>query len=77
MADQQQQQPSANAPTGAVVSWRAERLTAVGFPAALARSIAADGAYDLHALLSLVDRGCPAVLATRILAPLHERVRGD
>jgi hypothetical protein len=29
---------------------------------------------DLHALIELVERGCPPVLAARILAPLeHER----
>jgi hypothetical protein len=61
----------------AVLSWRTERLIAAGFTARLARSIAADPAYDLHALLSLVDRGCPAPLAARILAPLHDRGRGD
>jgi hypothetical protein len=26
---------------------------------------------DLHALLELVDRGCPPALAARILAPLE------
>jgi hypothetical protein len=32
--------------------------------------VAANPAYDLHRLLSLVDRGCPPRLAVRILAPL-------
>ncbi|MDQ5807269.1 MAG: hypothetical protein M3320_01185 [Actinomycetota bacterium] len=35
----------------------------------LARLLAADAAYDLHELLNLVDRGCPPILAARILAP--------
>ena len=26
--------------------------------------------YDLHALIELVERGCPPALAIRILAPL-------
>ena len=43
---------------------------AVSSPAILATSVSADRAYDLHALLELVDRGCPPELATRILAPL-------
>ena len=53
----------------AVVAWRAERLSEAGLPRALARTIATDGAYDVHAVLELVDRGCPAELALRILAP--------
>jgi hypothetical protein len=28
---------------------------------------------DLHALLDLVDKGCPPQLAARILAPLDEQ----
>jgi hypothetical protein len=51
--------------------WRFERLRAAGMPPELASSVSADRAYDLHALLELVDRGCPPALATRILAPLH------
>jgi hypothetical protein len=53
-----------------VVSWRAERLRAAGFDDASARSLARDPAADVHALLELVDRGCPPELAARILAPL-------
>jgi hypothetical protein len=56
-----------------VVDWRAERLGEAGLPEELATRIAADGAYDLHAVLTLVDRGCPAELAVRILAPLDAR----
>ena len=53
-----------------LVEWRVERLRAAGADEELARRIAGDGRYDLHALLELVDRGCPLVLAARILAPL-------
>jgi hypothetical protein len=38
----------------------------------LARRLADDRRYDLHALLELVDRGCPPALAVRILAPIDE-----
>lgn len=56
-----------------VVAWRTERLSQAGLPSELARRVAADHAYDLHAVLELVDRGCPGELALRILAPLDER----
>jgi hypothetical protein len=56
-----------------MVSWRSERLLAAGFPEELARRIACDPRYDLHAVLELVDRGCPAELAVRIVAPLEQR----
>ena len=54
----------------AVVAWRTGRLRAAGFSRALADSLARDCAYDLHAVLELVDRGCRPDLAARILAPL-------
>jgi hypothetical protein len=41
-----------------------------GFGGALASCLAADPATDLHALIELVERGCPPGLAARILAPL-------
>lgn len=53
-----------------VQSWRRLRLLEAGFPAALADMVASDSRFDLHALLQLVDRGCPPDLAVRILAPL-------
>jgi hypothetical protein len=65
-----QDQPPTKAPNAAILAWRTERLITAGFPARLAGSIATDGACDLHALLSLVDRGCPPELAAQILAPL-------
>lgn len=56
--------------TDSILRWRTTRLRAAGLPPALARTIAADPAYDLHALLDLVDRGCPGELALQILCPL-------
>lgn len=61
-----------------VVSWRFARLAAAGFPPDLGERLAVDTTIDLHALLDLVDRGCPPSLAARILAPLDEPTeRGD
>jgi len=54
-----------------LVAWRRGRLERAGFPPRLARDLAADRRTDLHAVLDLVDRGCPPVLAARILAPLE------
>jgi hypothetical protein len=50
--------------------WRRSRLRRAGFDARLAAEIAADLRYDLHAILELIDRGCPPQLAARILAPV-------
>jgi hypothetical protein len=55
-----------------VVSWRRDRLVESGVPLPLASRAARDGRYDLHALIDLVERGCPPELAVRILAPLEE-----
>jgi hypothetical protein len=52
------------------IGWRAQRLRAAGFPPALARQLARDSRFDLHAVLELIDRGCPPELAARIVAPL-------
>jgi hypothetical protein len=57
-------------PSRSVSAWRREQLAASGFPLPLAAAIAADAAYDVHALIELVERGCPPGLAARILAPL-------
>jgi hypothetical protein len=54
-----------------VLAWRIERLRGAGCSARLADSLARDTRYDLHELLGLIDRGCPAELAARILAPLE------
>lgn len=69
------QRETGSAQPVAVVAWRTERLIAAGLPAALAHSIAADCGHDLHALLSLIDRGCPPELAVRIIEPLKETQR--
>jgi hypothetical protein len=53
-----------------MVEWRCRELLAAGFTPELAAGLAADAGFDLHALLGLVDRGCPPPLAARILAPL-------
>jgi hypothetical protein len=53
-----------------IVSWRRRQLIDAGFPRVLAAQVAHDAAYDLHALIELVERGCPPALAVRILAPL-------
>jgi len=58
-----------------LLAWRIERLREAGFPAPLALSVARDSRYDLHELLGLVDRGCSAELAARILAPLDAEPR--
>jgi hypothetical protein len=54
-----------------VFDWRRRQLLAAGFPPALARRLAPDASYDLHALIELVERGCSPELAVRILAPLE------
>jgi hypothetical protein len=53
-------------------AWRARWLLSAGFSSWQARRLAADGRVDVHALLELVDRGCPPTLAARILAPLED-----
>lgn len=55
-----------------VVRWRREQLAHAGFSLPLSVRVANDQRYDLHALLELVDRGCPPELAARILAPLEQ-----
>ena len=54
-----------------VVRWRRERLLAAGFASDDATVLAATRDVDLHALLALVDRGCPPHLARRILDPVQ------
>jgi hypothetical protein len=58
-----------------VVLWRIGRLRDAGFSPQLADTVGRNGAYDLHAILELMDRGCPAELAARILAPIDEGLR--
>jgi hypothetical protein len=61
-----------NHETGAIVSWRRDQLVHAGFTLPAAARLAFDARYELHALLELVERGCPPALAARILAPLEE-----
>ncbi len=58
-------------PEHELVAWRTARLRDAGFDEVTATVMAADRAVDLHAILDLVDRGCPPHLAARILAPLE------
>ena len=55
-----------------VVAWRRQQLVGSGFPPRRAARLARDARYDLHALIELLERGCPPALAARILAPLDE-----
>jgi hypothetical protein len=65
----------ARAEFGAVVGWRRGRFTAAGFAPDMAARLARDCRVDLHAVLELIDRGCPPALAARILAPLDDASR--
>lgn len=56
-----------------IVRWRTSQLREAGFDPQSAEALARNCAYDLHAVLSLVDNGCPPELAARILAPLDGR----
>jgi hypothetical protein len=60
-----------------VLEWRHDQLRRAGFPPPLAERAAADERLDLHAVIELVERGCPPVLALRILAPVDDDERGD
>jgi hypothetical protein len=57
------------------VGWRYARLRRAGLDFDLAELLADDGDFDLHALIELVERGCPPPLAVRILAPLDSERR--
>jgi hypothetical protein len=59
---------------GEIVSWRRRQLVQAGFSGALAERVADDSGYDVHALIELVERGCPPALAVRILAPIDDGV---
>ncbi len=49
--------------------WRAHRLMSAGVDPALAADLAQRPGFDVHALLELLDRGCPVGLALRIVGP--------
>jgi hypothetical protein len=52
------------------VCWRYARLRRAGLDIDLAKALSQSSELDLHALIELIERGCPARLAARILAPL-------
>lgn len=56
------------------IAWRYRSLVEAGFSEGMASVVATDLRLDLHALLQLIDRGCPPELAVRIVAPLGEEV---
>jgi hypothetical protein len=56
----------------AVVRWRRGRLLDAGCASDLAARLAGDRQIELHAVLDLIEAGCPPVLAARILAPLDD-----
>src|SRR3954447_25185223 len=58
-----------------VLAWRETQLVEAGFSTVLAQALAADGRYDLHALIELAERGCAPELAAQISAPLDEAAR--
>jgi hypothetical protein len=57
-----------------IVRWRRKQLVESGFPLSAAARLARDRRYDTHALIELVERGCPPHLARRIVAPLGDEV---
>ena len=57
------------------VAWRRARLRKAGFGTALTEQLSREPGVDLHALIGLVERGCPPALAARILAPLDDQGR--
>ena len=55
-----------------VAVWRFQRLREAGIPLRLAWRVASDGRYDVHALIELIEHGCPPELGARIVAPLDD-----
>jgi len=54
--------------TERVVRWRAERLEHAGYDAVDARVLAARTDVDLHQAIGLLENGCSAEVAVRILS---------
>jgi hypothetical protein len=50
-----------------VTAWRACELLKAGYEPLVAVELAEHNEVDLHLALELVERGCPAELAARIL----------
>jgi hypothetical protein len=72
MKDRASQAKPSDPPTVGVLAWRRRRLQRAGFDAQMAEKLSKDRGFDLHAVLELIDRGCPPELAARILAPLDD-----
>ena len=68
-------QGAAREAAASVVTWRQARLRQAGFDRELTQKLSRDCSMDLHALIELVERGCPPSLAARILAPLGREGR--
>jgi hypothetical protein len=60
---------AARPPTAEILEWRFARLRQAGFDTESAERLSSGSGVDLHALIELVERGCPPPLAVRILAP--------
>lgn len=58
-----------------VVTWRLEQLLDAGFDPGASERLSRDCGVDLHALLDLVEGGCPPALAELILSPLEGESR--
>jgi hypothetical protein len=63
-------------PSAEVMRWRLHRLTEAGFEHELAVALA-EADVDLHAILDLVDRGCPHELAARIMGSVVVGIDAD
>ena len=77
MADRSANPERAVRPADDVAAWRRARLLRAGFDDQAAGALSLELDVDLHALLELVDRGCPPELAARIMAPLDRQTRPD
>ena len=55
------------------IAWRASVLAAAGLASPTADAIAARRGIDVHAIVSLVERGCPVHLALRMADDRSER----
>ena len=51
----------------AVRRWRCEQLERAGYGAPFALLLSSDDRVDLHRAVDLITRGCPEILALRIL----------
>lgn len=70
MADRSANREMGIRPAVDIAAWRSARLVRAGFDDQAAAELSLELAVDFHALLELVDRGCPPHLAARIVAPL-------